>query len=112
MQVLNMVTLAFTFTGALAGLMGMNLYFAVATTPRVSQLALVHKSLVSTHVTLRELGHNSCVQSNQCMHNLLATIHVTRKRHLARLGWTSGPVCYLMSAPTSHACVPTLWLCA
>ena len=30
-----MVTLAFTFTGALAGLMGMNLYFAVAETPKV-----------------------------------------------------------------------------
>lgn len=36
MQVLTMVTLSFTFAGALAGLMGMNLYFAVAETPLVS----------------------------------------------------------------------------
>lgn len=36
MQVLTMVTLSFTFAGALAGLMGMNLYFAVAATPLVS----------------------------------------------------------------------------
>lgn len=35
-QVLTMVTLSFTFAGALAGLMGMNLYFAVAETPLVS----------------------------------------------------------------------------
>ena len=34
-QVLTMVTLSFTLVGALAGLMGMNLYFAVATTPLV-----------------------------------------------------------------------------
>ena len=51
-QVLNMVTLAFTFTGALAGLMGMNLYFAVAATPRVSQLALLRKVVVTRHVAL------------------------------------------------------------
>ena len=37
LQVLTMVTLSFTLVGALAGLMGMNLYFAVATTPLVSR---------------------------------------------------------------------------
>ena len=35
LQVLTMVTLSFTLVGALAGLMGMNLYFAVVTTPLV-----------------------------------------------------------------------------
>lgn len=40
MQVLTMVTLSFTFAGALAGLMGMNLYFAVAETPLVSMVTL------------------------------------------------------------------------
>lgn len=40
MQVLTMVTLSFTLAGALAGLMGMNLYFATASTPLVSNHAL------------------------------------------------------------------------
>lgn len=44
-----MVTLAFTFTGALAGLMGMNLYFAVAATPKVSSLPFVVKAKHSIH---------------------------------------------------------------
>ncbi|DBA74097.1 TPA: hypothetical protein ACH3X1_010905 [Trebouxia sp. C0004] len=41
--VLTMVTLSFTLVGALAGLMGMNLYFAVATTPLVCNVLCMSK---------------------------------------------------------------------
>ena len=57
LQVLTMVTLAFTFTGALAGLMGMNLYFAVAETPKVrkcthegSLLCFFHGTEVNSNI--------------------------------------------------------------
>jgi len=43
LQVLTMVTLSFTLVGALAGLMGMNLYFAVATTPLVCNVLCTSK---------------------------------------------------------------------
>jgi len=45
-----MVTLSFTLVGALAGLMGMNLYFAVATTSLVcSVLCLSKQDLIRLH---------------------------------------------------------------
>ena len=50
LQVLTMVTLSFTLVGALAGLMGMNLYFAVATTPLVcSVLCLGKQDIIRLH---------------------------------------------------------------
>ncbi len=61
-QVLTMVTLSFTFVGALAGLMGMNLYFAVATTPLVSRqpVCVVCKAHFVPDTA-------SCMSVNSCM---------------------------------------------
>ncbi len=47
LQVLTMVTVSFTLVGALAGLMGMNLYFAVAVTPLVCNVLCTSKQDIS-----------------------------------------------------------------